>query len=79
MVNFFCSISFIFKQAVANDCKFIHVGAPCRGERLSKVNRLLRIEQLLGEKVLKWPENFEFPFLPIPQLEEPDEGEEKPE
>ncbi|CAD5118979.1 DgyrCDS7642 [Dimorphilus gyrociliatus] len=67
--------SFISDLAVANDCKFIHVGAPCRGERLSKVNRLLRIEQLLGDKALKWPENFEFPYLPIPQVEEPEEEE----
>jgi enolase len=34
--------------AVASNAGFIKTGAPCRGERLAKYNRLLRIEQELG-------------------------------
>ena len=35
--------------AVAVDAEFIKAGAPCRGERLAKYNRLLRIEEELGD------------------------------
>ena len=35
--------------AVASNAEFIKAGAPCRGERLAKYNRLLRIEDELGE------------------------------
>jgi enolase len=35
--------------AVASNSKFIKSGAPCRSERLAKYNRLLRIEEELGE------------------------------
>jgi enolase len=35
--------------AVASNAGFIKAGAPCRGERLAKYNRLLRIEEELGE------------------------------
>lgn len=35
--------------AVAADAEFIKAGAPCRGERLAKYNRLLRIEEELGD------------------------------
>jgi enolase len=34
--------------AVASNAGFIKSGAPCRGERLAKYNRLLRIEEELG-------------------------------
>jgi enolase len=34
--------------AVAVDAGFIKAGAPCRGERLAKYNRLLRVEEQLG-------------------------------
>ena len=34
--------------AVAVNCGFIKTGAPCRGERTSKYNRLLAIEAELG-------------------------------
>ena len=34
--------------SVASDAGFIKAGAPCRGERLAKYNRLLKIEQELG-------------------------------
>ncbi len=36
--------------AVALNCGQIKSGAPCRGERTSKYNRLLRIEEELGKK-----------------------------
>jgi enolase len=35
--------------AVASNSQFIKSGAPCRSERLAKYNRLLRIEEELGE------------------------------
>lgn len=35
--------------AVAVDAEFIKAGAPCRTERLAKYNRLLRIEEELGD------------------------------
>ncbi len=35
--------------SVASDAGFIKAGAPCRGERLAKYNRLLKIEQELGD------------------------------
>lgn len=35
--------------AVAMNTGFIKAGAPCRGERVAKYNRLLRIEEELGE------------------------------
>ena len=35
--------------AVAVGAPFIKAGAPCRGERIAKYNRLLRIESSLGE------------------------------
>jgi enolase len=35
--------------AVASNAGFIKSGAPCRSERLAKYNRLLRIEEDLGD------------------------------
>jgi len=35
--------------AVATGCGQIKIGAPCRGERVAKYNRLLRIEEDLGD------------------------------
>lgn len=52
--------SFISDLAVGLGCGQIKAGAPCRGERVSKYNQLLRIEEELGKKalfagkVLKW-------------------------
>jgi enolase len=43
--------------AVALNCGLIKTGAPCRGERTAKYNRLLRIEEELGAKA-------EFPRFP---------------
>jgi enolase len=42
--------SFIADFAVGTAAGQIKAGAPCRGERLAKYNRLLRIEELLGKK-----------------------------
>merc|ERR1711935_596657 len=41
---------FIADLAVGLGCGQIKTGAPCRSERLSKYNQLLRIEQELGSK-----------------------------
>ncbi|GFE68354.1 phosphopyruvate hydratase [Chroococcus sp. FPU101] len=41
---------FIADLAVATNVGQIKTGAPCRGERLSKYNQLLRIEEELGSK-----------------------------
>lgn len=49
--------SFIADMAVGCGCSQIKSGAPCRGERLAKYNRLLEIEHELGDKAL-----FESPF-----------------
>lgn len=38
--------------AVATGCGSIKTGAPCRGERTAKYNRLLRIEEELGRKAV---------------------------
>lgn len=43
--------AFIADLAVALGCGQIKLGAPCRGERTAKFNRLLRIEEELGKKV----------------------------
>jgi enolase len=41
---------FIADLAVATNSGEIKTGAPCRGERLAKYNRLLRIEEELGSR-----------------------------
>ena len=42
--------TFIADLAVALGCGQIKIGAPCRGERTAKYNRLLQIEEHLGKK-----------------------------
>ena len=42
--------AFISDLAVALQCRQIKLGAPARGERTAKYNRLLRIESILGKK-----------------------------
>jgi len=42
--------AFISDLAVALSCGQIKAGAPCRGERTAKYNRLLRIEEELGDR-----------------------------
>ena len=44
--------SFIADFTVAMKTGHLKTGAPCRGERLAKYNRLLRIEEELGEKAV---------------------------
>lgn len=44
--------TFIADLAVALNCGQIKSGAPCRGERVAKYNRLLRIEHILGDKAV---------------------------
>lgn len=44
------SDDFIADLAVALDCGEIKSGAPCRSERLEKYNRLIKIEEELGNK-----------------------------
>lgn len=51
--------SFIADLAVATNVGAIKTGAPCRSERLSKYNQLIRIEQELGSKS-KYAGNFAF-------------------
>ena len=58
------------------DCKYIRVGAPCRGERVAKLNRLLDIENELsseGKLAQHRPQTFPHIKAPTPQ---PTEGEE---
>lgn len=43
--------NFIADLAVAANADYIKAGAPCRGERLAKYNRLIIIEEKLKEKV----------------------------
>lgn len=44
--------TFISDLSVAMNSHYIKTGAPCRGERTAKYNRLLRIEAELGKKAL---------------------------
>ncbi|MFP3950592.1 MAG: phosphopyruvate hydratase [Candidatus Bathyarchaeia archaeon] len=44
--------TFVSDLAVAIDCGQIKAGAPARGERTCKYNRLLRIEERLGESAI---------------------------
>ena len=49
------------------NAKFIKIGAPCRGERTAKLNRLLQIEAQLEEegKLGQWGEHV-FPIVKPP-------------
>ena len=54
---------------------FIKIGAPCRGERVSKLNRLLAIEDhLQGTDILGYHGDFTFPVITVPP---PPEGAEE--
>lgn len=44
--------TFIADLVVALGCGMIKTGAPCRSERVEKYNRLLEIEQILGDKAV---------------------------
>ena len=62
------------------NARFIKLGAPCRGERVAKLNRLLAIEEQLEEQgKLAYHSTFEFPVITIPQPPEPEGGEEEGE
>jgi len=53
--------SFIADLVVGLRTGQIKTGAPCRSERLSKYNQLLRIEEELGDKAIYAGENFRHP------------------
>ena len=62
------------------DAKFIKIGAPCRGERVAKLNRLLAIEEKLQEQgKLATQGEFQFPVITIPIEPEPEEQEPEEE
>jgi len=44
--------NYIADIAVATNCGQIKTGAPCRSERVAKYNRLLRIEEMLGDRAV---------------------------
>ena len=50
---------FVADLAVGIGCGQIKSGAPARGERTAKYNRLLRIEEMLGEKAV-YPNSLSF-------------------
>ena len=55
---------------------FLKVGGPSRGERVSKVNRLLAIEEALqGCGGVAAGVEFVFPKIEVPPAPEPEEGE----
>jgi enolase len=56
--------TFIADLAVGLSTGQIKTGAPCRSERLSKYNQLLRIEEELGEKAVYAGANFRCPVEP---------------
>jgi len=58
------SDSYIADLAVGLSTGQIKTGAPCRSERLSKYNQLLRIEEELGDKAIYAGKNFRKPCKP---------------
>lgn len=70
--------TFLADLAVGMNARFIKLGAPCRGERVAKLNRLLAIEEQLEEQgKLAYHSMFEFPVITIPPPPEPEGGEEE--
>ncbi|XP_053400726.1 enolase 4-like [Mercenaria mercenaria] len=70
---------FLADMAVGMNARFLKVGAPCRGERVSKLNRLMSIEVCLKDTDRLLPHGeFKFPtiIVPPPPEEEGGEGEE---
>ena len=60
--------------------RFLKVGAPCRGERVSKLNRLVSIELALQEADrMVAHEEFRFPVITIPPPPETEEEPAEPE
>ena len=61
-------------QAVGMNARFLKIGAPCRGERISKLNRLMSIEVTLKDSDRLLPHGeFKFPTITVPP---PPEGED---
>lgn len=68
--------TFLADLAVGMNATFLKLGAPCRGERVSKLNRLLAIEEQLKEQgKLAYHSEFEFPVITLPPLAEAGEEE----
>lgn len=68
------SDDFIADMAVGINARFLKIGAPCRGERISKLNRLVSIEVALKDSDRLLPHGeFKFPTITVPP---PPEGEE---
>lgn len=53
----------IIDVAIACQARFIKLGAPARGERVVKYNRLIELEAELGERRAEWP-TLQFPSIP---------------
>lgn len=67
-------------MAVGMNARFIKIGAPCRGERVAKLNRLLSIEtQLQDTNRLAHHGEFTFPIITPPPPQEPEAGEAEEE
>ncbi|XP_038070575.1 enolase 4-like isoform X1 [Patiria miniata] len=70
--------SFLADLAVGVGAKFVKFGALARGERISKYNRLLEIEDMLAaQDRIKMSEGFGFPVIKPPEPEETAENENK--
>ncbi|KAK3597780.1 hypothetical protein CHS0354_006138 [Potamilus streckersoni] len=68
---------FLADMAVGMNATFLKLGAPCRGERVSKLNRLLQIEEILKrEDKLAQHEDFKFPVITPPPPPVTEEWEE---
>lgn len=63
------------------NARFLKIGAPCRGERVCKLNRLVSIETALQSKNCLAPHGeFQFPVITVPPPPPEPEGEaEEPE
>ncbi|XP_041369209.1 enolase 4-like isoform X2 [Gigantopelta aegis] len=69
--------TFIADFAVGLGAKFLKLGAPCRGERISVLNRLLQTEDLLEEKGMLGSQNEHvYNHIELPPTPEPAETEE---
>lgn len=53
----------IIDVAIASQARFVKLGAPVRGERVAKYNRLLELDAELGERRSEWPV-LKFPKIP---------------
>ena len=63
---------FISLQAVALNCRYMRIGAPCHGEHTAKLNRLLEIETELQalEQLAQWdPQTFPQITAPVTPLD----------